>query len=338
MTRYFIYHLFVEKLKELLKEDPFLNKSDACRIIYKNNPDLHDRIKFESFRKSLSTWYLNDKDSKPISELEQEKTIPINLDFKTSQTDGVVEFKRKRLYFDIETSPNIVYSWRTGYNLTITPESIIEERKIICIAWKWEGEDEVYALNWDEMQSDKQMLEQFLVVLGKSDEVVAHNGDRFDIKWLRTRCYFHEIPMFPDYKSFDTLKKARSKFNFNSNKLDYISKFSGSDGKISTNYKLWIDVMGGDDEALNQMVEYCKKDVLELEKVFLKMNNYVTNNTNHAVLRGKDKSTCPECGGEGELFKMISTPMGTKQVVMKCSCGKAYKISFKQYADKKLNV
>ena len=42
----------------------------------------------------------------------------------------------KRLFFDIETSPNIVYSWRTGYNLTITTENIITERAIICISYK----------------------------------------------------------------------------------------------------------------------------------------------------------------------------------------------------------
>ena len=37
----------------------------------------------------------------------------------------------KRLFVDIETSPNIGLFWRAGYKQTITPDSIIEERKVI---------------------------------------------------------------------------------------------------------------------------------------------------------------------------------------------------------------
>ena len=58
----------------------------------------------------------------------------------------LVEFqplKPKRLFYDIETSYNIVKAWRAGYNLTITPEDIIHERAIISICYKWEGEEDV---------------------------------------------------------------------------------------------------------------------------------------------------------------------------------------------------
>lgn len=103
---------------------------------------------------------------------------------------------RKRLFFDIETSPNIVTSWRIGYNLNISPDNIIHERAIICVCWKWEGEDEVHSLTWDKNQNDKQLLKKFIKVLNSADEIIGHNGDRFDIKWLRTRCIFHDIDMF----------------------------------------------------------------------------------------------------------------------------------------------
>ena len=75
---------------------------------------------------------------------------------------------RKRLFFDIEVSPNVVLSWRTGYNLTITPYDIIQERAIICICWKWEGKDEVHSLTWDKKQNDKAMLKAFLKEVNKS--------------------------------------------------------------------------------------------------------------------------------------------------------------------------
>jgi len=73
--------------------------------------------------------------------------------------------KKKRLFFDIETSFNIGIFWRAGYNQSIRPDDIIHERAIICVCWKWEGEDKVYSLTWDKNQSDKNLLEEFIKVL-----------------------------------------------------------------------------------------------------------------------------------------------------------------------------
>ena len=51
--------------------------------------------------------------------------------------------KIKRLFFDIETSPNIGLFWTAGYKLNISPDSIIKERAIICICYKWAGDDKI---------------------------------------------------------------------------------------------------------------------------------------------------------------------------------------------------
>ena len=44
----------------------------------------------------------------------------------------------KRLFFDIETAPNIGLFWEAGYKKTNNPDNIIKERVIICICYKWE--------------------------------------------------------------------------------------------------------------------------------------------------------------------------------------------------------
>jgi hypothetical protein len=67
--------------------------------------------------------------------------------------------KRKRLYFDIETSPNIGLFWSAGYKQKIDYSNIIKERAIICICYKWEDEKQVHSLNWDKNQSDKKLLQ-----------------------------------------------------------------------------------------------------------------------------------------------------------------------------------
>ena len=93
----------------------------------------------------------------------------------------------KRLIWDVETSPNIGYFWRTGYNLTLNHDNIIQERAIICICWKWEGDSWVYSDAWDD-GDDERLVTEFLEVAKEADELVAHNGDKFDLRWLQGRC------------------------------------------------------------------------------------------------------------------------------------------------------
>jgi len=240
----------------------------------------------------------------------------------------------KRLFFDIETSPNTCFSWRIGYNIVITPDNIIEERKIICISYKWQDEDKIHTLTWDNNQCDKQMLIDFLKVANQADEMIAHNGDRFDIKWIRTRCIFHRVPMFPNYKTLDTLKKAKSGFNFNSNRLDYIAKFLNVGAKIEhSGFSMWKNVMLGCKEALKEMVHYCEGDIIVLEDVFLTMQNYIKPNTHAGVLGGNLKHSCPNCGSDkNTLLKNNVTAMGTIKRLMSCnSCDSTYEISNSAY-------
>jgi len=244
--------------------------------------------------------------------------------------------KIKRLFFDIETSPNIGLFWSAGFKKTITPEDIIKERAIICIAYKWAGEDKVHALTWDTEQSDKTLLEKFIKVANTADELVGHNGDKYDLPWVRTRCLFHRIPVFPNYSTIDTLKSARSKFRFNSNKLDYIAKFLGIGRKISTGYDLWKKVvLDKNRKALIEMVEYCKHDVILLENVYNEMSSYIPAKVHHGILAGGKKCSCPECGKENfKLSKKRMSALGTIRVQLQCNdCGKYHTVSEKTYED-----
>lgn len=236
----------------------------------------------------------------------------------------------KRLFFDIETSPMICYTWRTGWKINIHTDNIIEDWKVICISYKWQHEDKVHNLSWDENKCDKKMLKDFIKIANEADELIAHNGDRFDIKKIRTRCIFHRIPMFPKYRTLDTLKKAKSGFNFNSNRLDYIAKFLGVGAKLQhEGFNMWVKCMQGDKQALKDMIEYCDMDIIVLEDVYTVLENYILNNTHTGVHDGRLKHSCPSCGSnESTLFKNAVTAKGTVKRVMECnSCDYTYEIS-----------
>jgi len=241
--------------------------------------------------------------------------------------------KLKRLFFDLETSPNIGFFWRSGYKLNVGPESIIQERAIICACYKWEGEKTVHFLEWNK-GDDKKLLQEFIKVVNEADEIVAHNGDKFDVKWLRTRCLRHRIPVFPFYKTVDTLKIAREQFYFNSNKLNYISQFLGIGKKHNTGYDLWKDiVLKNDEKSMKKMIAYCKQDVKLLEEVFNILQSYAIPKTHKGVVEGKGKLSCPYCASyQFVISKTRISARGYITKQLKCkSCGGYHTVSNATY-------
>ncbi len=205
--------------------------------------------------------------------------------------------KVRRLIWDIETSPNIVLAWRTGYKLDIGHNAIVEERKIITIAYKWLGESGVTVLTWDKNKDDRSMIEKFIKVANEADELIAHYGDGFDMPWVRGRCLILGLPPIPKYKTVDTKAWASRYFYLNSNSLDYLARVMGFEGKTKTDYEMWRKIMlENDPVSLAKMGRYNADDVRQLEKVYLKLVAFCPVHTHAGVQAGLDKWTCPRTG------------------------------------------
>lgn len=228
--------------------------------------------------------------------------------------------KKKRLFYDLEVSPNIGFFWQPGHKISIGYENIIQERAIICACYKWEGEKKVHFLTWDRKKSDQKLVKELVKVFDSATEVVGHNSDAFDTKWLRTRAIKWGARIAPNCVSLDTLKAARGKFKFNSNRLDYVASYLGVGRKIKTDFGLWKDiVLKNCPVAMAKMVRYCKEDVRILEGVFEKMNPYLPAKTHY----GEDKRDCPECGGLTKISKTRKTAAGVTVIQRQChKCGK----------------
>lgn len=174
--------------------------------------------------------------------------------------------KLRTLIFDIETSPCIGWFWRPGNNQSINHSQITQDNKIICICYKWHGEDEVHSLQWDDNQCDKQLLIDFSTQLMLADSIIAHNGEAFDVKWVAKRIAYHGLPALGQLPTDDTMKQMKKHFNLNSNSLAYACKYFGlhlktDPGGIST----WMDIMFKKcPEAMKRMVEYCYSSDTEI--------------------------------------------------------------------------
>lgn len=299
----------------MLKKNITGYKPMRVRLYAEEAKILGEEIKPNDPNRPNARYYINSEQAEKLKELRSHQKI-------------------KRLFFDIETSPMIAYTWRVGWKINLNTDNIIEDWRIICISYKWEGEDKVHTLKWDKNKCDKKLLEKFIKIANQADEIIAHNGDRFDIKKIRTRCIFHRIPMFPKYRSLDTLKKARGNFSFNSNRLDYIAKFLGVGAKLEhEGFQMWVKCMQGDKQALKDMIQYCEMDIIVLEDVYNELKDYVKHNTHSAVINGGYKHECPNCSNEdATLLKNNVTATGTIKRLMECdACEYTYEISNSAY-------
>lgn len=242
----------------------------------------------------------------------------------------------------------IVYTWAIGRKVSLSHDNILSDPRIICIGYKWE-DGPVRALTWDRDKCDRAMLSELVKVLMRADEVIAHNGDRFDVPWIRTRCAFHRIPIPHQLPTVDTLKQARRGFRFPSNRLDYLGKYMGVGRKVETGgFGLWKSVMDGDRQALRDMVEYCKRDVELLQEVHHALYAYAKPTTHIGVSVGGYKHWCPSCGSDNvksNANRRVSA-QGVVKVQMKClECGRYYSMNetqvrserLREHKDKKLS-
>jgi predicted PolB exonuclease-like 3'-5' exonuclease len=244
---------------------------------------------------------------------------------------------KKRLFYDLETSFCKGHFWRPGYNQRIGPEQITDYAKIISVHWKWAHEDTVHNLDWGlEKQCDKKLLEKFIAEMDKADEIITHNGRRFDTPWIRTRAIFHNIPMRHTYNEIDTYKLCKKYLNLPSNSLKEVCKYYGLPAKLDAGgIDTWKDVVfKKDKKALKHLLYYGDGDIISLEAVFHKLLKYIKPNMQYSVLNGGDKYECPECGKLGRLRKTYTTAAGTIQHYMSCTdknCITSFKINNKTY-------
>lgn len=201
------------------------------------------------------------------------------------------------LLFDIETSPNIVYSWAVGRKISLTHDNIIKERQIICICYKWYGHKKIHSLDWGRAQNDKALLKAFSDVISQADVAIGHNGDKYDIRFINGRLAYHDLDPIGEVTTIDTLKQSRKVFFINSHRLDYLGQFLNLGGKMETGgFSLWKSVMDGEAGALTKMIRYCKRDVNLLEGVYTKIRKYAPQTVHMGVLDGEGQTACKACG------------------------------------------
>lgn len=232
--------------------------------------------------------------------------------------------KLKILLLDIETAPKKAYVWGK-WKQNIGSNQFISDWYMLSWRAKWLGEKTVFGdvVSGKESlaEDDRRIMQSIWRLMNEADVIVAHNGDRFDIPSINTRFVLNGLTPPAPYKQVDTLKAAKSKFKFTSNKLDDLGKFLGVGRKIDTGgFELWEKCRNGDEKALSKMYKYNKQDVLLLEDVYIKLLPYIPHHPNHSVVKGD--GCCTRCGSSNiKLDGTFSTNVSTFDRYRCIDCG-----------------
>lgn len=203
------------------------------------------------------------------------------------------------LDIDIETSPNLVYTWGL-FNQNVTIDRIVESGHTLCWAAKWRDEKEVMFRSVYHDSTDE-MIKVVHGLLNEADIVVHYNGRKFDIPILNKEFIKHGLLPPTPYHQVDLLEAARKNFKFTSNKLDYVSQFLGLEAKLQhKGMQLWTECMENDPKAWATMKAYNIQDVKLLSKLYDKLLPWINNHPNMSLWNeekeGEEVIACTNCG------------------------------------------
>lgn len=247
--------------------------------------------------------------------------------FKRSDLRRLKNNAVKILVFDIETSPMKAFAWGL-FDQNINIDQIIDDWFVICWSAKWllDGTIMSSCVTAKEAKKcdDKRVVTDLWKLLDEADIVVAHNGDKFDIKMMNTRFIKHNLNHPSFFRSVDTLKVAKKEFRISSNKLDYLCKFLGLETKADTGgFTLWKDCLEGKQEALDKMQKYCNQDVRILEELYLTLLPYIRNHPTIGLFID-DKGGCPNCGSQSKKKCGFYNTQKRRYQSYRCECGTIY--------------
>lgn len=241
-----------------------------------------------------------------------------------------ITLQNRKITMDIETAPMVAATFSLFNKSPLNPKFVLQHSFVSCVCWKYLDEDKVYSVSLldDKRRFKRDHTDDYHVVktahevASEAGLLIGHNFAGFDWKTLNTRFLYHGLGPLPKRRIADTYKIARREFKLYSNRLESIADYLNFDGKIGTDSSLWLGVLSGDRQAIEDTVEYCKQDVRVSEEAYIHLRPFDTMPVNLSVdpAASPENLICPKCGSEGSLKKRGFTECGRYQRYRCNSC------------------
>jgi DNA polymerase III epsilon subunit-like protein len=176
-----------------------------------------------------------------------------------------VKLKNKPwLCIDIETSTQKAEFYGSTYEPKIV--RVTEEAHMLGFSVKWYGEKKIYVYDLKDFKgSEIEMLKKVLGWIEQCEYFIAHNGDKFDLRFINARLDKFKLPVISPIKTVDTLKIARKLWNLPSYRLDFLGWYFGLGRKMERPH---VEDRPLTERERKQEKSYNGNDVLILEKLF----------------------------------------------------------------------
>lgn len=243
----------------------------------------------------------------------------------------------KILFIDIETMPALVWTW-SFWNANIGLNQVVNPGRTICFAAKWYGSDEtIFASEWND--GTEGMVQKAWDLLDEADIVVHFYGSRFDVPHLNSMFLKQGLTPPNPYKQIDLKIAVAKRFKFDSNKLDFVARILGLEGKEEhEGFGLWAKCIGlevisdteirmgeRDQDALGRMETYNRRDTVLLEEVYEVLLPWLPEHPHRHLYSGN--GGCPRCGHEDTLVENgVAYTKLSKFPQFKCTaCGSPFR-------------
>ena len=232
-------------------------------------------------------------------------------------------------FFDIENGPSLGYFWGKLWETSIL--RVEQPWYMLSFSYKWMGEKKVYTHALPDYpgykrnkEDDSSLLCDLHKLFDEADILIAHNGDRFDVRKTNARFIINGMLPPSPYKTIDTLKVARRHFHFDSNKLGDLGEYLKLGKKlVHTGFDLWARCMRGEPKAWNMMRRYNRRDIVLLERVYDRLKPYIVNHPNLGLYTERpDHPECPTCRSSHVTRQGFRVSRSRKYRQYKCmDCG-----------------
>lgn len=232
-------------------------------------------------------------------------------------------------FLDIENAPNLGWTWDKFEQNVIAFKT---PWFMLSYAVKWKGEKKIhvralcdYPDYKKDKENDKSLVEDLRDVFDRADIIIAHNGDRFDIRKSNARFIANGLLPPSTYKTIDTLKIARRYFKFTSNSLNELAATLDCGAKLpNEGFHLWKSCMEGDPAAWVKMKKYNAHDIVLLEKVYARLAPWHKSHPDITLYGEKsDRPHCPACASDKMQRRGFEILLKRRRYRYQCQdCGK----------------
>jgi uncharacterized protein YprB with RNaseH-like and TPR domain len=205
------------------------------------------------------------------------------------------------LFLDIETSPDLVWTWGVYEQNAI---AVKEHWQVLTYGAKWFGKSKVIVRGQDDTRGykpgkldDAAILVEVHALLDEADVVVAHNGTDFDIKKLNARFIYQRMTPPSPFRVVDTKRETKKVAAFSSNKLDWLCQQLEIGKKLEhEGWPMWKGCIEGDPKMWAKMKKYNAHDVDLLEQLYRGLSPWYKQSVNANLWAKGVVCPNPACG------------------------------------------